>query len=63
MPSDAALDQHGLLTQDALAVVLEVGLEPLRHLEQIVTLALQRVDIDEHLHCYFLVRRAGALDG
>ena len=42
-----ALDEHGLLAQHALAVVLEVGLQPLRRLEQIVTLALERVDVGD----------------
>ena len=49
MPSLAAFHEHGLLAQHTLAVVLEVGLQSLRHLEEVVTLALQRVEISEHL--------------
>ena len=44
-----ALDERGLLAQHALAVVLEVGLQALRRVEQVVALALQRVDVGVEL--------------
>ena len=43
------LHERGLLAQHALAVVLEVGLEPLRRAEQIVTFALEQVDVGDQL--------------
>ena len=40
-----ALDERGLLAQDALAVVLEVGLDALRELTQVVALLGQLLEI------------------
>ena len=44
-PFGRALDERGLLAQHALAVVLEVGLQATRGVEQVVALALQRVEV------------------
>ena len=44
-----SLHQRGLLAHDALAVVLEVGLQAPGRVEQVVTLALQRREIDLEL--------------
>src|SRR5262249_24716546 len=43
------LDQPGLLAHHPLAVVLEVGLEPPRRVEQLFALAGQRVEIGDQL--------------